>query len=271
MASIRTYRRNYERYIKQYEKGATKELLKTFRKWNNQIINAEFTEDNIQNELLALIQFEDMFTTYNTIYFNIGVKHGTRVGKSINLELKQFTLVDFMRIFELDLPTFLRNELITRIQQVHSTYLDLIFNMFDQRLKDGKTLVETTKEIFEVMKSPRFYRWQAERIARTETTTAANYAAIKAGPVSGFVMEKQWISALGPRTRRTPPNDFDHREMNGKRVGLKEDFEFNPKTLNADSLGFPGDPKGSAGNTINCRCSVAVVPKRDKNGRLVRI
>ena len=30
-----------------------------------------------------------------------------------------------------------------------------------------------------------------------------------------------------------------------------------------------GDPKGSAGNVINCRCSVAVVPKRDDNGNLV--
>lgn len=270
MASVNKYRQKWLKYHNSYEKRAYNLLRKTFKKWNNTIINTEFTEDNIKSKLLETIKFEDMFTTYQMIYFNIGVIHAQRVGKDINLELKAFTMVDFMLLFERNLPMFLRQYGITRIQLVHSSYLDVIFKMFDDRLKAGKTLTETTDEVYSIMRSPRFYRWQAERIARTETTAAANYSATQAGEVSGFVMQKNWISALDARTRREPESHYNHYEMNNKRVGLKEDFIFNPKSLYADALSYPGDPKGQAGNVINCRCTVAVVPARDKNGRLIR-
>jgi hypothetical protein len=271
LASIVKYRNKWLKYHKSYEKRALKLLLANFKKWNEVIINTEFTEDNIKSQLAFLVPFEDLYSTYYSIYFNVGVAHAQRVGKDINLELKAFTLADFMVLFENELPMFLRNFGITRMQLVHNTYLNVIFEMFNERLKEGKTLKETTDEIFEIMRRPRFYRWEAERIARTETTGAANYAAIKSGQVSGFVMEKLWISATDVRTRRKPKAHYDHFEMNGKKVGLKENFIFNPKSLDYDELSYPGDPKGRAGNVINCRCTVAVVPKRDKNGRLIRI
>ena len=270
MASVTKYRQKWLKYHNSYEKRAYNLLRKTFKAWNNQIINAEFTEDNIKSQLSLTTKFEDMFTTYQMIYFNIGVIHGARVGRSINLELKAFTMDAFMQLFERNLPMFLRQFGITRIQQVHSSYLEDVYKLFDDRLKAGKTLKETTDEVFKLMRSPRFYRWQAERIARTETTAAANYAATQSGEVSGFVMQKNWISALDARTRRQPESHFNHRTMNGKRVGLKDKFIFNPKSLYADELLYPGDPNGQSGNVINCRCTVAVVPARDKNGRLIR-
>jgi hypothetical protein len=32
---------------------------------------------------------------------------------------------------------------------------------------------------------------------------------------------------------------------------------------------MPGDPKAPKGFLINCRCTVAYVPSRDANGRLI--
>ena len=270
MASVAKYRQKWLKYHNSYEKRAYNLLRKTFKKWNNQVLNTDFTENTIKSQLASITKFEDMFTTYQIIYFNIGVIHGGRIGKFINTELKAFTMADFMLLFERNLPMFLRRFGITRIQQVHQSYLDDVFSLFDSRLRNGMTLNETTNEVFTLMRSPRFYRWQAERIARTETTAAANYAATQSGEVSGFVMQKNWISALDGRTRRMPESHYDHYSMNGKRVGLKEDFIFNPKSLYVDALSYPGDPKGQAGNVINCRCTVAVVPARDKNGRLIR-
>ena len=234
-------------------------------------MSMQFDENLIKTQIALSTNFEDLYTTYYQIYYNIGRIHGQRVGNDINLELKAFTMADFMTLFENELPMFLRNFGITRMQLVHSSYLNVIFEMFDQRLKDGKTLKETTDEVFAIMKSPRFYRWEAERIARTETTGAANYAAVKSGKVSGFVMQKHWISARDARTRRRPKADFDHAEMNGVKVDYNEDFIFNKGGLDEDRLSYPGDPKGRAGNVINCRCTVAIIPKRDKKGNLIRI
>lgn len=259
------------KYHRSYEKRAYNLLHKQFKKWNTQIINTNFKEDIILSQLEMATNFEDLFSTYYDIYYNIGRIHGQRVGRDINLELKAFTMADFMTLFEKELPYFLRQFAIERIQLVHQTYLDVIFEMFNQRLREGKTLRETTDEIFKIMRSPRFYRWEAERIARTETTGAANYAAVKSGNVSGFVMQKHWISATDARTRRPPKSHYDHYHMNGKIIDSDEDFIFNPKRLNEDRLSYPGDPKGSAGNVINCRCTVAIIPKRDKEGNLIRV
>jgi len=164
-----------------------------------------------------------------------------------------------MNEFEKDLPKYLKAHGITRIQQVNDTYLKDVFKLFDDRLKAGKTLKETTAEVFKVMKSPRFFKYQAERIARTETTAAANYGAVQSGAVSGYEMQKQWISAMDKRTRDP------HASTNGSRADQKDAF-----IVGGEKLLYPGDPNGSAGNVINCRCTVAVIPKRDKNGGLIR-
>ncbi len=119
MASVTKYRQKWLKYHDSYEKRAYNLLRKTFKKWNNQIINTAFTEDGIKSQLALTTQFEEMFTTYQTIYYNIGVIHGARVGSSINLELKVFTMEAFMQLFERNLPMFLRQYGITRIQQVH--------------------------------------------------------------------------------------------------------------------------------------------------------
>ncbi len=259
MASITKYRQKWLKYHKSYEKRAFRELRKVFKDWNNRITNLNIDERLIKQQLELITSSDDMLEAYQNIYFNIGRIHGRRVGKFINIELKEFTMNEFMDLFEQNLPIFLRDFGITRIQQVHQTYLDDVFKLFNDRLKAGKTLKETTDEVFKIMKSPRFYKWQAERIARTESTAAANYSATQAGEVSGFVMQKRWISALDARTRDP------HASSNGKRVGLKEAF-----TVGGELLKYPGDPNGSAGNVINCRCTVAVIPARDSNGRLIR-
>jgi hypothetical protein len=49
-------------------------------------------------------------------------------------------------------------------------------------------------------------------------------------------------------------------------IGFDEKFK---DSRNGDLLEFPGDPNASAASVVNCRCSVAPIPKRDQNGFLV--
>jgi hypothetical protein len=52
---------------------------------------------------------------------------------------------------------------------------------------------------------------------------------------------------------------YDHVEMDGEQVEKNEPF-MTPTTRGKEALDYPGDPKGSAGNVINCRCTVAFIP-----------
>jgi SPP1 gp7 family putative phage head morphogenesis protein len=94
---------------------------------------------------------------------------------------------------------------------------------------------------------------RAETIARTETHTAANVGSDEAATATGLALEKEWMATEDARTRPT------HHEANGQRVDKDMDF-----IVGGERLRFPGDPKGSAGNVINCRCIVLWHPKVPK-------
>jgi uncharacterized protein with gpF-like domain len=67
------------------------------------------------------------------------------------------------------------------------------------------------------------------------------------------VLRKRWLSARDRRTRRNPPDDYDHVEADGQERALDEPF-----LVSGELLDHPGDPSGSAGNVINCRCAVII-------------
>lgn len=103
---------------------------------------------------------------------------------------------------------------------------------------------------FEQRMSP----YRTEMIARTETIRASN-----AGTTQLFgewgVGRKEWLSTKDDRTRAYERGDeFDHLEADGQVVGMDEPF-----IVSGEELQYPGDPNGSPGNTINCRCTVLPV------------
>lgn len=64
-------------------------------------------------------------------------------------------------------------------------------------------------------------------------------------------LQKRWLSTGDFRTRDS------HLAAHGQTVPVSDDF-----VVGGEKLAFPRDPKGSAGNTINCRCSsIAVWPE----------
>jgi len=258
------YRIKWERYRRGYENKAIRVLMPVYDDWSTSISWENLTETNYEAQINLSVSNQLMSDAYMKIYRETGIAHGSRVGKSINTQLKNFTLFNFTTLFEKKIIAFFVKYGINRVNTVTDNYKQSIVDLLKTRIEDGLTIVEAAKAVQKIVGKQRFYRWQALRIARTETTAAANFGAVQAGDVSGYVMEKEWISALDNRTRTTPPDRYDHRNMDGKRVGLNEKFN-----VSGEQLEYPGDPIGSSGNVINCRCSVAVVPARDSNGDLI--
>lgn len=86
-------------------------------------------------------------------------------------------------------------------------------------------------------------RTRAAVIARTETHAAANFGAHSAAKASSLTMKKEWSSTNDERTRTT------HREVSSEPIGMDERFK-----VGESYMLYPGDPAGSAKETINCRC-----------------
>lgn len=84
---------------------------------------------------------------------------------------------------------------------------------------------------------------RARRIARTEIISASNLGSLEGALSTNLNFQKQWLSTPDDRTRE------DHIEANGQQVDKGAPFR-----VGGEDLIVPGDPSGSAGQTINCRC-----------------
>lgn len=110
--------------------------------------------------------------------------------------------------------------------------------------------------------------FRARRIVRTELTIASNFADKLVQDKVPFECDKIWISVHDNRTRDS------HVKMDG--VTVEGDADFHVPVMRGrvqtgvDLMSGPGDPEATPGNVINCRCTKALIPKRDKNNRLIQ-
>jgi uncharacterized protein with gpF-like domain len=91
----------------------------------------------------------------------------------------------------------------------------------------------------------RISNWRARTIARTEVATASNVGQQTAAESVNQPMVKKWLSTRDSNTRDP------HFSADGQTAGLDGYF-----LVNGEQLLHPGDPSGSPGNVINCRCAV---------------
>ena len=262
---IRQYRKQWLKWHGGYERTARIIFQRTFKEIAKDIPFDRMSVGTYKSYLQTHVSKEKIFDSYTKVYSEVGIKHGKRVGVQINKQINQknFNVDGFLNEFQRTLINFLVTNEGNRITTVRQSYIQFLTQIMTKGIAEGKTISMISTDMTKLIKSRNFYRWQALRIARTETTAASNYAATVSSSVSGVLMDKVWISALDERTRQ---GTFNHLEMNQKRVPLDKTFN-----VSGESLMFPGDPKGSGGNVINCRCSVAQVVRRDADGNIIRI
>jgi uncharacterized protein with gpF-like domain len=171
-------------------------------------------------------------------------------GKHAGLILERKSFVEFFRRLALQ---YIGLEMIRRrITSVTETTRQQIVNQITAGQNAGEGIAAIAKRISDNVGI--ISRQRGALIARTETHGAANYGADGAARATGLKLRKEWVAAgelpesEGGRTRD------DHWEADGQIVDMDQAFE-----VGGEMLMYPGDPAGSAGNVINCRCAISHV------------
>jgi len=196
-------------------------------------------QDFTINEDIVRINFE-------RFYIKTGIAFAKDVQKrfSGNIEVKQES------DWETIIREFIRTKTGTKITKTITTHYNdivrLTKNAVTQGIEEGWGMDEIARSISKAQ--GKLDTWKALRIARTEVV-AASSEGIKVGAseLPGSKI-KIWISAFDSRSRP------DHLEMDGVRVAMNEEF-----IVGGEMLEYPGDPKGSPGNIINCRCGYEII------------
>lgn len=144
------------------------------------------------------------------------------------------------------------NEAGNRLVRLPDEVYGLIVAELERGIREQESIPDIAARVGTVLTATGSERWpnRAVTVARTETIAAVNAGVYRSAQLDAEQRGdpapfKQWISTADRRTRPT------HVEADKQRTLLSEPF-----VVGGASLLFPGDPRGPAGEVINCRCSL---------------
>lgn len=155
-------------------------------------------------------------------------------------------------VFELLIQRWLFDHVSILADRLSETSLNIVTRV----IRDGEVSeIHPTETARRIVKKTggKVGRIRAQRIARTEVHSAAGYSGLKTAELSGLDLDKVWASAEDTRTR------ISHSLAHGQKQKLNEYF-----IIGGEKARYPGDPKLSAKQRINCRCISLYVPKDDR-------
>ena len=137
----------------------------------------------------------------------------------------------------------------SKVTQITDTTKTELRGIVSQAIDEGLSVPNAVK-LIEKVGLEQIVPRRSEMIARTEIVGASNAGSVAAAQSTELDLDAEWITTRDDRTREA------HIDMDGETVPLGESFN-----VNGDEMEFPGDSArgASAGNVINCRCTVGYV------------
>ena len=228
--------RSFERSIRQDIASVMQSMVDGFERTGNvrpDDEHARRVRDALRSDYLATIE------VFGERIIDAAGKRavGPRDAKASGEDLYQRILQDFIAVRGLDKIS----------SDIAGTTLEQVRRAVARGREDGLGSQQIADKVRGDV--PQLSRARAGMIARTETHSAANYAQDQAAKELGLPLRKEWIAA--PAEGEFRP---EHQAADGETVGMDAAF-----TVMGEELQYPGDPSGSAINTINCRCATGHV------------
>ena len=212
---------------------------------------------------------KELIKIFESLYKEAAVLFGNSVYRALKIEANRKGMTfGFNREWTQQMMDFLMAQGFALVSDITSTTKTKLLSIVKKGIEKGLSVDEIVR-IIQSDEQLAYAAFRARRIVRTEVMRASNMASMMAADSHDFYVDKQWISARDNRTRRIPRNQFDHVELDG--VVIKYDETFNETGKDGEQVAAmqPGDISAPPGFTINCRCTVAFIPRRDKNGNLL--
>jgi len=187
----------------------------------------EAVEANLQKDIFDIMDWDnekDLFVKLSLpLFTDIVTRRGERASSLIGM-----TFQVNPKVLE-----FINDKSFRFADQVNDTTKDALRETLKEGYEAGEGIPDLTKRVGEIFDSRE--KWEAERIARTETIEAHNQADLLAYEQSGVVSKKEWLAE---------PDACELCQIDGESVLLKENF----------STGDDSPPAHP-----NCRCTILPV------------
>ena len=219
--------KQWELRLKSYYRNLSKEIFDTWQTGSFFLISLDMNKNKTILQNIARVQYTIIANAF----------------KNYALDRMQ-NVKDFDSEFDRKLNQYIEDNVGTLITDINETTRLRIQNVINNSFNEGLSTEQTGNALRNTILG--FGAYRANLIARTETHRTASWANETVAEnmnISGT--QKEWIAIQDARTRTT------HSIASGQRIPLDQKF-----VVGGERLKYPGDPAGSPGETINCRCSV---------------
>ncbi len=267
MTSPRLYNAKIKAYEVRYAASFEKASLLIYRKFISDLKKhgLQTAQTNLRDQLIN----EKLATILQDVYAKLGLEGARFTFNQLN-DAKGLQLVKaggFGRNEQwiANVLQYLRLNIFDFAARITETIKSDILKVISQAVEEGWGI----EKIVQYLETSTLPRVRARLIARTEVNRASNVGHSEGAKSFPYEVNKKWSAASDHRTRHS------HRKVNGHIVDEDGTFKVavykgDKPTGQFDQMQRPGDSDAHPSNTINCRCRITHVPKRDAKGNLVR-
>ena len=213
---------------------------------------------NKTDEIIARVVFDlklenDKIKVINHTFFDKASELGIRQALSETVSLTGNALDEAAAAVKLS-PKITGKLLLSsaRITNINKTTQRLVARQLKAGLEAGEDLTRLTDRVKKTLGSNRA---RALSIARTQTAGAVGTGRHQGLSAAG-IEKKGWLTSADSNVR---PSHISAGLRYAEGIAVDVPFE-----VAGESLMYPGDPAGSAGNIINCRCAEIAIASAGK-------
>lgn len=171
---------------------------------------------------------------------------------------------EFIRLWRDVSREWLSVNILTKITSISQTTQRAIAKIVESAINEGSSIPEISKAIRQQSQGE-VNRHRSVVIARTETISGMNKGRRLSMYTSNLRWNKRWVDTPDERTR------LSHRAIAREDWRpLEAEYWLVARSGGLEPADCPGDPRLSAGNIINCRCTEVYEVMRDAAGSPIR-
>lgn len=232
--------KNIDSKRRNFIRSAESEFYSALNKQGGMILKAYREGRDI--DLTIFSDKNPILESFEKVYVQVGVSFA-------EYTLGQVSLSKQKEVWERAMLDYVRTVAGEKITNINLVSLKKAREIIERASREFRGTDVIARELRREWTGKRLNVFQAKRIARTEVIPASNFGSLEGAKQAGIGLVKVWLSTRDNRTRDP------HFAADGQKVQLYSKFN-----VGGELLEYPGDPAGSAGNVIQCRCTQIYEP-----------
>jgi len=256
-------KQEYYNRFKRFQQSREKKYAPKFKEViinQNKAFLETYKQTGNESTALMSVNIIELAPLLQELYIDAATTYGAKIASDLKKESKARIPMGFSERMRQLMIQYYYSDILNDANEIINTTKEDIQKVLVEAVSNGYSIDWIEEQIM----NSGIPQYRSRMIARTESVTAANKGAMVAAKESGLLVKKEWLATMDNRTRK------DHLFVDGTQIGVDDWFNVGGATMRQ-----PGDRTQQNGlpvpakEVVNCRCTILIIPQRDRSGRVI--